>query len=95
VEAVVTFAGVDKVYVIENGAAREARVTLGARKAADAKGPGGKPRELIEVLTGLKGGEQVAVSGTNRLANGVPVEVKAGGPSTAPATQPAVAPRGS
>ena len=38
----------------------------------------------VEVTKGLKGGEPVVLTGTNRLATGVPVEV-----AEAPATQPA------
>jgi RND family efflux transporter MFP subunit len=83
-EAVVSFAGVDKVFTVRDGKAQAVAVELGERRGRE-----------VEVVKGLKGTEQVAVSGTNRLANGVPVEVKTGGPSSAPATQPAAAPRGS
>lgn len=65
-EAVVSFAGVDKVFAIEGGnKSREVQVELGETRGNE-----------IEVVKGLKGGEQVAVSGTGRLANGVAVEVK-------------------
>ena len=48
--AVVSFAGVDKVFVVEDGKAVEQRVTLG-RREGDAR----------EVLDGLAGGEQVVL----------------------------------
>jgi membrane fusion protein (multidrug efflux system) len=77
-EAVVSFAGVDKVFTVQDGKAREVGVELGERRGNE-----------IEVVKGLKGAEQVAVTGTSRLANGVPVEVR---PATAAAkTQPAAA----
>lgn len=72
--AVVTFAGIEKMFVIEGGKAREVAVTLGDRHGND-----------VEIKTGLKGDEQVATSGTSRLATGLAVQVKgAGGPGTQP-----------
>jgi multidrug efflux pump subunit AcrA (membrane-fusion protein) len=77
-EAVVSFAGVDKVFTVQDGKAREVAVDLGDRRGNE-----------VEIVKGLKGTEQVAVTGTSRLANGVPVEVRT---ATAVAkTQPAAA----
>jgi len=60
--AVVTFAGVDKVFVVAGGAARERRVTLGADLG-----------DRVEIASGVAAGERVAVSDTGRLAEGIPV----------------------
>ncbi len=65
--AVTTFAGVTKVYTIEGNIAHERRVEV------DRHLEGG----LAVVVGGdLKKGEQVAVAGVGRLADGVPVLVK-------------------
>jgi RND family efflux transporter MFP subunit len=50
VSAVVSFAGVDKVFIVEDGKAVEKRVTLGRREG-----------DAVEVLEGLAGGEQVVL----------------------------------
>jgi membrane fusion protein (multidrug efflux system) len=71
-ESVVTFAGVNKVFTIKDGKAAEVGVELGDRDGDE-----------VEVLKGLKGTEAVVVSGTSKLATGVPVDVK-----TAPANAP-------
>lgn len=60
--AVVTFAGIDKVFVVEGGTARERKVRLG-----DDLG------DSVEVADGIKAGEQVAVSGTGKLVEGARV----------------------
>lgn len=62
--AVVSFAGVSKVYVIRNGKAAEVVVETGQ-----------KQDDYVEITKGLKGDEAVIVSGPNRLANGVPVDL--------------------
>lgn len=72
--AVVSFAGVDKVFVVDGGKAKEVQVRLGDRIGDD-----------FEVRQGLKGTEILATTGTSRLATGVAVQVK---PSTQPATRP-------
>lgn len=64
--AIASFAGVDKVFVVAEGKARERRVTLGRRH-------GGQ----VEVLTGLKPGEPV-VAVPGNLVDGEPVAVAAG-----------------
>lgn len=64
-EAVLSFAGVSKVFLVADGKAREVRVDLG-----DFQG------DWVEIIKGLKEGEAVVVEGTNKLATGVPVEVR-------------------
>ncbi len=64
-EAVLSFAGVSKVFLVADGKAREVRVDLG-----------GLEGDWVEIVKGLKAGESVVVEGTNKLATGVPVEVK-------------------
>jgi RND family efflux transporter MFP subunit len=61
-EALVTFAGVDKLFVIEGGKAVERRVKLG-------EDLGGR----IEITDGVKAGEPVAVTNTGKLFTGAPV----------------------
>lgn len=65
-EAVVSFAGVTKVFTVENGVAKEHRVVTGVR--ADG---------WVEIRSGLGAGASVAVEGVNRLADGVPVRTAA------------------
>lgn len=83
--AVLSFAGVDKVFLVGEGKAKEVRVDLGDRDG-----------EWVEVKKGLKPGESVVVEGASKLATGVPVEVKSARASSeaastkAPATQPAL-----
>ena len=62
-QAVVTFAGVSKVYVIENETARERVVQTGVRVGSNE----------IEITGGLKPGELVAISGLTRLIDGAAV----------------------
>ncbi len=71
--AVAYFAGITKVYVVADGVARERAVSLGARKGG-----------LIEVVRGVKAGEQVATSGLAQLHDGAPVTI-AGAAAPAPA----------
>ena len=60
-EALVTFAGVEKVLVVENGRAVEKRVTTGRRTA-----------DRLEILAGLAAGEQVILR-PGAIASGQPV----------------------
>lgn len=69
-----SFAGVDKVFVVNEGKVKEVQVKLGDRIGSE-----------YEIRQGLKGKEVLATSGTSRLATGVAVQVK---PATQPATQP-------
>lgn len=66
-EAVVTFAGIVKVYVVADDKAEERRVTTGQRRDG-----------WVEVLEGVKVGETVATSGLSQLATGTAVTVQAG-----------------
>ena len=74
-EALVTFAGVNKVFVIRDGQAHGVEVRLAER------GPG-----WLEVLGDLQPGDQVATSGYTQLADGTPVRIRSGGPEPAAAT---------
>jgi membrane fusion protein (multidrug efflux system) len=65
-EAVVTFAGVTKLFVISDGAAHERQVQTGTR------GSGG----LVEIVEGVQPDEVVATSGLTKLGNGVTVTVR-------------------
>jgi membrane fusion protein (multidrug efflux system) len=64
-QALVTFAGVSKVFVIENDVARERVVQTGARVGTNE----------VEITAGLKPGELVAISGLTRLIDGAAVAV--------------------
>ncbi len=66
-EAVVTFAGIVKVYAVADDKAEERRVTTGQRRDG-----------WVEVLEGVKVGERVATSGLSQLATGTAVTVQAG-----------------
>lgn len=66
IEAVVSFAGVTKVFVIENTAAHSRSIKTGRIRNG-----------LQEVVQGLKTGETVAVSGQSRLSDGALVTVQA------------------
>jgi RND family efflux transporter MFP subunit len=66
-QAVVTFAGIEKVFVIDNNVARERRVKLG-----DDLG------DRVEVVEGVSAGQQVAVSRTGKLVEGSRVRAEAG-----------------
>ncbi len=66
-EAVVTFAGIVKVYTIAEGKAEERRVATGQRRDG-----------WVEILEGVKVGETVATSGLSQLATGTAVAVQTG-----------------
>jgi len=68
-QAVVTFAGVEKVFVIDNNAARERRVKLGQDLG-----------DRIEIVEGVAAGDRVAVSRTGKLVEGSRVRVEPGDP---------------
>jgi len=61
-KAVYTVAGLNKVFVIENGKAAERLVKTGVTDG-----------ELIEILDGIKEGEQVATSNVDKLQQGTVV----------------------
>lgn len=65
-EAVVSFAGVTKVFVVVDDQAVERAVQLGTRGGAG----------LVEIVDGVAAGERVAVSGLSKLENGARVSVR-------------------
>jgi membrane fusion protein (multidrug efflux system) len=64
-DAVSTFAGVSKVFVVENGVARAQEVEVGRVR-----------EEQQQVFSGLKPGALVATSGLSKLHDGVRIRVK-------------------
>lgn len=68
-QAVVTFAGVEKVFVIDNNAARERRVKLGQDLG-----------DRVEIVEGIAAGDRVAVSRTGKLVEGSRVRIEPGDP---------------
>ena len=52
-------------YVVEGGAARLRPIQLGLRTGTG----------IVEILSGLKPGETVVTEGSDRLADGIPVEI--------------------
>lgn len=63
--AIYAFAGLNKVYVIAGGAAKERLIKIGSREA-----------DMIEITEGLKAGEVVAVTNIARLFDGAKVEIQ-------------------
>jgi membrane fusion protein, multidrug efflux system len=68
--AVTTFAGVTKIFVVEQGVAHEHAVTLGVDL-----GDG-----WVEITQGVSKGQNVATSGLSKLADGTEVQVRADAP---------------
>jgi len=64
-QALVTFAGITKVFVVQNDVTRERVVQTGVRVGTNE----------VEIIAGLKPGELIAVSGLTRLTDGTPVKV--------------------
>ncbi len=64
-QALVTFAGISKVFVVQNDVARERVVQTGVRVGSNE----------VEITAGLKPGELIAISGLTRLTDGAPVKV--------------------
>ncbi|MBI3785183.1 MAG: efflux RND transporter periplasmic adaptor subunit, partial [Deltaproteobacteria bacterium] len=73
-EALVTFAGVTKLFVVQDGIAKEREVQTGTR--------GGNG--LVEIVSGIAPGDQVAVTGLTKLENGVAVAIKEAAAETQP-----------
>jgi membrane fusion protein (multidrug efflux system) len=65
-EALVSFAGVTKAFVVRDGVAEERQVSVGTRGDAG----------LVEITAGLTGNDSVVVSGLTKLSNGTPVDVR-------------------
>jgi RND family efflux transporter MFP subunit len=61
-ESLISFAGVNKVFVVEDGKARAIEVE-----------PGERSGDWVAVRTGLSGSESVVVSGNSKLATGIKV----------------------
>jgi multidrug efflux pump subunit AcrA (membrane-fusion protein) len=72
-EAVVSFAGVVKVYVVADGRAEERRVRTGERMDG-----------RVEILEGVRVGETVATANLGQLATGTAVAVQAGARGNGP-----------
>jgi membrane fusion protein (multidrug efflux system) len=68
--AITTFAGVTKIFVVEENVAHEHAVTLGVDL-----GDG-----WVEITQGVSKGQQVATSGLSKLADGTEVQVRADAP---------------
>lgn len=75
-EALITFAGIEKVFTIVDGAARERVVTTGRRGT-----------NWVEIVDNLKAGEQVILNPGN-LQNGQPVTTSPTSPVTSERTTP-------
>jgi multidrug efflux pump subunit AcrA (membrane-fusion protein) len=75
-EALVSFAGVTKVFVVRDGRAHEVQVRTGV--GLDEAGAGG-PRGWVEVEGDLRRGDAVVTSGQSQLAEGTPVRVRGAG----------------
>ena len=65
IEALIDFAGVTRVFVVEEDVARSRAVETGLRL-----GP------MVEIITGLRPGERVASSALGRLVDGAPVTTR-------------------
>ena len=76
-DAIVTFAGLVKAYVIADGKAEERRVK-----------PGQRADGWVEILEGVKVGEPVATSNLSQLASGTAVTIQAGARNDRPAERP-------
>jgi RND family efflux transporter MFP subunit len=63
-DAVVSFVGITKVFVVADGKVQERAVKPGARQAG-----------AVEIIEGVQPGETVAVSNLSQLFNGAPVSV--------------------
>jgi multidrug efflux pump subunit AcrA (membrane-fusion protein) len=64
-DAIVTFAGVSKVFTVADGKAVERKIETGERVGGD-----------VEVLSGMDKPEAVVIEGKNRLATGTPLSNK-------------------
>jgi len=69
VDAIVSFAGITKVFVIENGVARSRNVK-----------PGRIQEGVQEIFEGVKEGDKVVLSGQTRLSDGAQVNVRDAAP---------------
>jgi RND family efflux transporter MFP subunit len=72
-EALTSFAGVTKVFVLRDGKAIEAPVVPGVRLEST---EGGRRRYWVEVKGDLKPGEPIVTSGQSQLANETPAQIR-------------------
>jgi membrane fusion protein (multidrug efflux system) len=77
-DALITFAGITKVFVVRDAVVRQREVRPGSR------GTGG----LVEITEGLAPDEQVATSGLNRLEDGAAVAIRPADTTAATPTPP-------
>lgn len=75
-EALITFAGVTKLFLVRDGKAVERQVETGTRGSGS----------LVEIRSGVTADDVVATSGLTKLANGVPVIVREATPPQGPQT---------
>jgi RND family efflux transporter MFP subunit len=71
--SVSTFAGITKVFVLADGKAREMNVTLGLRRDG-----------MVEILEGVRPGQQVATSALAQLYDGAAVTIQGARPRPTP-----------
>jgi len=76
-EAVVSFAGVNKVFTVKDNKAVEIVVDLGVRRG-----------NLVEISKGVNPDDMVVISGTSKLASGVPVAIQSAAGTQATASAP-------
>jgi RND family efflux transporter MFP subunit len=80
-EALVSFAGVTKVFVIEGGQARAIEVQPGVRmEIRGAK----RPEHWVEIAGDLPAAAEVATSGQTQLADGTAVRLRSDSPNASP-----------
>jgi multidrug efflux pump subunit AcrA (membrane-fusion protein) len=74
-EALVSFAGVTKVFVVEEGHAREIQVKPGVRLEVS---DNGRTTAWVEIIGDLRAGDAVVTSGQTQLSEGQPVRIRSG-----------------
>lgn len=84
-EAIVAFAGVTKVFVVEGERAKEVQVVR--RGQVLVEGPGDRPRAWVEIEGPLSHGAQIVTSGQSKLVEGSLVRVR--GAAAEPKTEDA------
>ena len=72
-DAVVSFVGINKVFVVQDGVAKPREVQVG--RVMDGQ---------QEILSGVKAGESIVVSGQTKLYDGAKVRVKDAAPESKP-----------
>ncbi len=72
-EAVVTFAGISKVFTVIEGRAKAITVTVGRSLSGTELG---RPRTWVEIETELSDGTQIVTTGQSKLSEGTPVRIR-------------------